>query len=155
MELKATPAEAAGPTPPLPSSGSQEAQLPCHMTDWRQKGATREAGKVRAVSAGLTQVVNPPNGTPAFRRSGVAWSQDCSAQTPAGAHYLVPENTGDLETGSLSSCSAIIQLCDLEQVISHLSLSVLKRVGPRRFFWSCSSRFPSFVSDRQQSPRSL
>lgn len=26
--------------------------------------------------------------------------QGCLAQTAAGAHYLVPENTGDLETGA-------------------------------------------------------
>lgn len=48
-------------------------------------------------------------------RSGVAESQDRSAQTPAGAHCLVPESTG-----TLGSSSDTIHLRDLEQVTSHL-----------------------------------
>lgn len=57
---------------------------------------------VKVVLVGLTQTVSP-----AFGRSGVEWSQGCFAHTPAGAHYLVPENTGDLETGSLGSALSL------------------------------------------------
>lgn len=53
-------------------------------------------------------------------RSEAAQSQDCSAQAPAGTHYLVPESTGDLESETLGSSLVTIQLCHLEQVTSHL-----------------------------------
>lgn len=53
-------------------------------------------------------------------RSGAAQSRGCSAQAPAGVHYLVPESTGDLESETLGSSPVTIQLCDLEQVSSHL-----------------------------------
>jgi hypothetical protein len=68
----------------------------------------------------VAQALSPLTGTPAYERSGVAQSQDYSAQTPASAHYLVPESTGNLESGSLGSCSITVQLCDLKQVTSHL-----------------------------------
>lgn len=77
---------------------------------------------VKAVLAGLAQAVSPSNETPAFGGGGY------SAQTPAGAHYLVPEHTGDLETGSLGSCS--ISICVTLRVTSHLGLSILTGQDP-------------------------
>lgn len=66
---------------------------------------TREAA-VKATQVRPAQAVNPPKAS----ILGL-WSRlqpGCSAQTPAGAHYLVPGNTGDLETGSLGSCSITV-----------------------------------------------
>ena len=68
----------------------------------------------------LAQALGPPVGPPPMVSSGAAHSQGCSAQAPAGVHYLVPESTGDLESETLGSSPVKIQLCDLEQVSSHL-----------------------------------
>lgn len=80
---------------------------------------------------------------PLMGKSGVAQSQDCSSQTPVSAHYLVPENTSDLESGSVDSCSVTLQLCDLGA--SHfppLGLSILEKAGPRKFHHLLNPAFP-------------
>lgn len=66
---------------------------------WKQR-ITREATKVRAAVTGLAQALGPPAGTPTY---GEVWSNTeprLLAQVPAGAHCLVPESTGDLESGT-------------------------------------------------------
>lgn len=50
----------------------------------------------------------PSKRNPCIRELWSRMEPGCSAQTLAGAHYLVPGNTGDLETGSLGSCSITI-----------------------------------------------